>query len=538
MKTFFKVIVVFFFTTVCSQAQEQGKYFSKKQYVKQDLPEFSAMRSKLPAPIYDQDSTFVESYWKTWELAFKNFHEPTAENGFVSQYIDAAFNSNIFLWDSGFMTMFCNYGHPFVPGISTLDNFYAKQFADGEISREYNRTTGQIFSAWQNKENKSLFSRYGTRYLGKSWDVEYIGKETPKPNPILTLDALNHPILAWAELESYRITGDKERLESVFEPLVQYYRACRKYLEQGNGLYLTDWAGMDDSPRNDYLTGGGTAVDISSEMVLFARNLSEIASILKRSDESRKFEKEAEAMTKRINQLMWDEKSNFYFDLTVRGNAIPVKSISGFWPMLAQVSSKSQAAKLVDELENKETFNRAHRVPTLAADQKGFNQKGYWTGGVWSPTNTMIIRGLEKYGYDSLAHAIAMNHLENVTKVYLETGTYWENYATDSLTRGAQSVKDFVGWTGIAPIMYLIEYAIGLKPDATKNELVWNITSSKRCGMKNLRFNGRTTTLIAVPSDNGLTVNVASDGFYNLKIKYKGIVIIKKIKQGKNFLKM
>jgi hypothetical protein len=131
-----------------------------------------------------------------------------------------------------------------------------------------------------------------------------------------------------------------------------------------------------------------------------------------------------------------------------------------------------------------------------------------------------------------------MNHLENLTKVYLETGTYWENYATDSLTRGAQSVKDFVGWTGIAPIMYLIEYAIGLKPDATKNELVWNISSSKRCGMKNLRFNGHTTTLIAVPSDNGLTVNIVSDGNYNLKIKYKGIVSSEKIKPGKNVLKI
>lgn len=375
MKTFFKVIVVFLFTTECAQAQEQGKYFTKKQYLITPLPLFTEMRSKLPVPIYDQDSTFVDSYWKTWELAFKNFHEPTAENGFVSQYMDAAFNSNIFLWDSGFLTMFCNYGYPFVPGISTLDNFYAKQHADGEISREINRTTGIDYVGWQNVENKPLFSRYGNRYMGKSWDVEFVGKETPKPNPILTLDALNHPILAWAELESYRITGDKERLESVFEPLVHYYLACRKYLEQGNGLYLTDWAGMDDSPRNDFLTGGGTAVDISSEMVLFARNLSEIASILKRLEESHKFEKEADALTKRINQLMWDEKNKFYFDLTVRGNFIPVKSISAFWPMLAQVPSKSQAAKLVEELENKETFNRPHRVPTLAADQKGFNQK-------------------------------------------------------------------------------------------------------------------------------------------------------------------
>lgn len=55
--------------------------------------------------------------------------------------------------------------------------------------------------------------------------------------------------------------------------------------------------------------------------------------------------------------------------------------------------------------------------------------------------------------------------------------------------------------------------------------------------MKNLRFNGHTTTLIAVPSDNGLTVNVVSDGNYNLKIKYKGMVTNEKINPGESILK-
>jgi len=66
-------------------------------------------------------------YWKSWELAFKNFHEPASGSGYVSQFIDAAFNENIFLWDTCFITMFCNCAHPLVPGIASLDNLYAKQ---------------------------------------------------------------------------------------------------------------------------------------------------------------------------------------------------------------------------------------------------------------------------------------------------------------------------------------------------------------------------------------------------------------------------
>ncbi len=124
------------------EAETAGVYFPKKQYMPKPLPTFEAAQDRLPAPVYDDQPLWVETYWKAWQLAFRNFHEPTPQNGFVSQFIDAAFNENIFLWDSCFMTMFCNYAHPLVPGISTLDNFYAKQQEDGEICREIGRATG------------------------------------------------------------------------------------------------------------------------------------------------------------------------------------------------------------------------------------------------------------------------------------------------------------------------------------------------------------------------------------------------------------
>jgi len=517
------------------KGQEQGKYFAKKQYIKTSLPVFSELKKQLPTPVFDQDSNLVNCYWKAWELACRNFYEPNSENGFVSQYIDAAFNANTFLWDGSFMTMFCNYAYPLVPGICTLDNFYIKQQETGEICREIVRSTGKDYAPWVNIEEKPLFSRFGNEYGGQSWSVQYLDRDIPRPNPALTLDALDHPILAWAELESYKVTGDKERLNLVFEPLVQYYNAIQKYLRQGNGLYMTDWAGMDNSPRNSYIQGGGTAVDISSEMVLFARNLSEIAKILKKDKEMKHYQQEAAELSNIINQKMWDPEKSFYYDLTLEGKFVPVKTIGSFWTLLGQVATKNQADKMVEELENPNTFNRKHRVPTLAADQEKFDPLGgYWCGSIWAPTNTMVIRGLEKYSYDSLAYVIAMNHLENVSQIFVKTGTIWENYAADSLVQGNQARKDFVGWSGIAPILYFIEYAIGLKPDASENTLVWNVRTSKRCGMENFRFNSHLTSLIAEPSVKQLKINVISDGWYNLVVNYHGIVKRVLINPGSN----
>jgi len=523
--------------------QVTGMYFAKKAYEAGPLPKFAKLRSRLPSPIYDDNPVLVRLYWKAWKLAFHNFYEPAPQSGFVSQFIDAAFNKNIFLWDSCFMTMFCNYAYPLVPGISSLDNFYAKQHEDGEICREIVRNTGTDFDYWVNHEDKPLLSRWGwpgyDEPIGgaRSAPVVYMGRTIPSPNPKLTLDALDHPILAWAELEHYRVTGDKDRLGEVWQPLVHYYAALQHYLRQGNGLYITDWASMDNSPRNAYLKNGGTGIDISSEMVLFARQLGEIALILGKDTEAREYSAEADQLASVIHQAMWDQKRKFYFDLMLDGKRAPVMTIAAYWTLLAGVASPSQATDLVTELKNPETFGRPNLVPTLAASQAGYEPLGgYWRGSVWAPTVTMVIQGLEKYGYSDLAREIALNHLELVAHVYEKTGTIWENYSPDHAQQGKPAKSDFVGWSGIGPIMYLLEYAIGLRPDAAHNRLVWRIEPGGRRGCRRFRFNGHVVSLIAGPATNGSKgeiVHVQSDSPFELQAYFQGAQRTFPVKAGK-----
>jgi hypothetical protein len=514
------------------QTEVLGRYFAKKSYKPTPLPRFEELRDELPSPIYDDNPLWVKTYWKAWELAFHNFHEPAPQSGFVSQFIDAAFNQNIFLWDSCFMSMFCNYAYPLVPGISTLDNFYVKQHEDGEISREIVRATGVDFDAWINHEDSPLFSRWGwpsfndNLVQNRKSPVIYKGRTPPTPNPKLTLDALDHPILAWAEMEHYRITGDNSRLSEVWEPLTHYYESLRKYLRQGNGLYVTDWASMDNSPRNLYLKNGGTGIDISSEMALFARQLTTLAQILGKSDEAQQYSSQANDLSRIIDKRMWDKKRKFYFDLTVDGKLAPVMTIAAYWTLLANVASTAQAAALVAELKNPNTFGRTNPVPTLAANQEGYVPAGgYWRGSVWAPTETMVIRGLENFGYDDLAREIALKHLDLVARVYEKTGTIWENYSPDAVQQGMPAKANFVGWSGIAPVMYLLEYAIGLKTDAPHNRLDWQLQPGGRRGCERFRFNGHVVSLVAemLPGAvKGERISVQSDGPFELRARFAG----------------
>ena len=300
---------------------------------------------------------------------------------------------------------------------------------------------------------------------------------------------------------------------------MHYYRALQEYLRQGNGLYLTDWASMDNSPRNPYLVKGGTAVDTSAQMAMFADDLAAFAKVLGKNAEAAEFKHEFTELAAQINRLMWDPEKQFYFDLTWESARVPVKTVAGFWPLIAGAASPKQAAALAAELQNTNTFNRPHRVPTLAANQTGYDPSGgYWRGAVWAPTETMVIRGLQRYGQNQLAADIALNHLTSMGEVFARTGTVWENYAPETLAPGKPAKRDFVGWSAIGPMVYLLEFAIGLTPDAEANTLTWKLVSTQSCGCEHYRFNGHVVSLLAIPDGKNWNLRVQSDGAFELKV--------------------
>ncbi|WP_167746997.1 MGH1-like glycoside hydrolase domain-containing protein [Cohnella luojiensis] len=470
--------------------------------------------------------------------------------------MDAAFNDSIFLWDTVFITMFCNLGHAYIPGIRSLDNFYCKQYDNGEIPREIVRNTGEVFDRWVNWMRKPLHSYFHNHYQYRglfsadkpSYDDMFkpdLGRVVEEP-PYLTLDNLNHPILAWAEMESYRQTGDVERLKQVWEPLYRYYLALQYHLRNQFGLFVTDWASMDNSPRNAYL---GSGIDISCEMMLFAGQLTEISDILTARFEAEGqtervlnlrmiqevLSKDQKLISQAINDYMWDAESGFYYDVTETGERAPVKTIAAFWALLSGVANPEQAERLVGWLRDPQTFARTHRVPTLAADDEHYQPNGgYWQGAVWAPTNTMVIRGLERYGYHQLAREIAVEHLDRVVQVYQDTGKFWENYAADYISQGDKGKPDFIGWTGIGPILNLLEHAIGLRADAANSELIWNIDPSLgESGCHRYWFGGRTINLRATPQENGTySVIAESDGPITLKIILNSQSVTKHLTSG------
>jgi hypothetical protein len=216
--------------------------------VTKKLPSFSQVRKTLPDPFWEGHSSTVACYWRAWELAFSNLKNPTPENDFSTDYCDTAFNGNMFMWDSSFITFFGVYARRVFNFQKTLDNFYRKQHTDGFICREISEADGM-----------DCFPRFDPSSTG--------------PN-----------VMAWSEWNYFKNSGDRQRLEMVFAPLVAYHQWMRKYRTWPDGSYWsTGWgSGMDNLPRvkdsdyPDWESGQMTWVDATMQAILSARTLLQI----------------------------------------------------------------------------------------------------------------------------------------------------------------------------------------------------------------------------------------------------------------------
>ena len=496
---------------VLSLGEEGGIY---RRIQLRRVPPFEAYKKYLPSPVLDSHPELVDLYWQSWRMAFKNVSFGTPENNFVSAYMEEGYNEQIYQWDSIFMSMYGRYGGKLIPAMPTLDNFYNRQRSDGHIARIYSKTDG-----------KKL--------------LDPVQNEFTLTNP---------PLFAWAEWDYYQLSGDDSRLARVL-PILERYDQWLKNNQRSSlvpGMYWQTGfdSGMDNMPRPNAELAGW--VDASLEQALAAKYLAKISSHLKNKLKENYWLSEFAERSEVINRLAWNDQEGFYFDVDQNGRQTGVKHIGAMWALLSEVASPQQAQKLQEHLHNPLEFYRPHLFPALSASDSGYTDEAtYWQGGVWAPTNYMTIRGLKTYGYSDFAYEAAMNHLENMAKVYSskidETHidpneasssykTIWECYSPDHTTpctradRVHYGRQDFAGWTALGPIALLIEEAIGLEIQGAKNQVTWNLRENSRVGLSNIEIHrGQVFSVIAeVPRGRQRRVIIQTESPFVLILNHEG----------------
>ena len=487
------------FTYVKSPYVQRNTFLSA-QPEERSLPQYEEIKHLLPKPFWVGHEDAIACYDYAWQIAFGNLRQPNAAAGFVSNFIDTAFNGCLFMWDSSFIVMFGKYADRIFPFQQTLDNFYSHQHKDGFICRE-------ICEA----EDGEHFSRFDPSSTG--------------PN-----------IMPWSEWESYCQSGNTDRLNRIFDPLVAYHLWLQAHHTWRDGTYFTTGfgCGMDNQPRVPegthpcYCHGHMVWVDACIQQVLSAKTLLKIAGEISREDDPACaiLQEEIERLTKVINETLWNEEDAYYYDLYRDGTQNGVKSIGAYWSLLADIIPPERLERFVAHLDNPNEFKRHFPIPTLSADHPAYCERGgYWKGGVWAPTNYMVLKGLEKNGYEDMAHEIARRCVDSVVEVFNETHTLWENYSPELSAKGEPARDKFVGWSGLFPISIMLEYVYGIRPYAREQKIEWYVNLIDEHGVKDYPLGGTTVQLHCASrasKDEKPVITITADAPVTLVIHWNG----------------
>lgn len=463
---------------------------------------------RLPKPILPAHPEYIELYYEALRMAQAKIAQGTSQNGFVAEYMDEGFNDLIFQWDTAFMTFFTSPLNGTFPSVVSLDNFYRKQRPDGYIQRVYNESDGTMAAEPTSEE--------------------------PMINP---------PLFAWAEYDYYLYTGDKSRITQVYPALKKYLQWILKNCESDiyPGLYFTTplGSGMDNIPRPNMEKAAW--VDFSAQIAFTAGIMQQMASLNGYTEDDIHFARLRDSINKSINTFLWDTENKCYSDLARSGKHTGVRHIGGFWTLLSGAATGDRLEQILSDIDNPRYFRRKHRLPALSASDSLYSSRGlYWLGGVWAPTNFMVVKGLEVNGKFEKARELAVNHLTNIYRVYASAklkpeqipyeeryqdkyNTIWECYSPDlelPATRWDNtfySRQDFTGWSALGPVRMLMDYIIGIYVDGVNNTIVWNLPDEDIVGLENFTLAGEKISLLAERSGSSYKITAACSKPFMLK---------------------
>ena len=246
--------------------------------VVEDLPDYTADRANglLPEVVVDGSPGYVSIYNKAWELAYTRMRKPSSSSAWYRSWIDEAFNDQLFQWDMGTMMWFAKYMHQAFNIMGSMDIYYQSQRDDGAIARRFRESNGATYGTWKSE--------------------------------------VNPPLFVWAEWQSFRLTGDLERVKRVVPALrehIDWYSIVRWSQDTVHKLYWNEMFGSGNEtlprPYGTYNDGGKVYADPdTSAMVAQAYLLlGDLYDQVGDTAEAADMRAIGEAITDRINRYLW-----------------------------------------------------------------------------------------------------------------------------------------------------------------------------------------------------------------------------------------
>lgn len=156
------------------------------------------------------------------------------------------------------------------------------------------------------------------------------------------------------------------------------------------------------------------------------RSISRLYKELNRVKDSEEFRKIAEKAEKSLIDKCWDSKDEIFYSIYSNKEKIArVKTASSLVPLFLDGLKGEKLEKLIKKhVLNENEFWTPYPFPSVAKDEPYYypNEtplykiKLLWRGPTWISTNWLIVKGLRKHGYNSIADGVVIRMLEMIEK--------------------------------------------------------------------------------------------------------------------------
>ena len=287
--------------------------------------------------------------------------------------------------------------------------------------------------------HRNIDSTLAENLITAIWANQYENGFVPHMANINVHSEITQPtIIGWGAWNVYQTSKNKEFLKVCYENNARFLQWCRDnrrhderevytWQTTDDVLCRCDECGMDNSPRFD-THDALVAIDFCCFMANDVRHMKLMAEELGLTEDAAYYQNWYEQIAKDTNALLWCEEEGFYFDWNIPKQEMhKVWSVASFLPLFAGICNEHQAAKLVEQLNNPETFGTPFPIPTIARNDATFGSD-LWRGPVWINYNYMIAQGLANCGYRDEAKKIVDKTISHMNRWYQVTGVTFEFY--------------------------------------------------------------------------------------------------------------
>jgi neutral trehalase len=443
---------------------------------------------------YDQD--FVDIYDKTWAWIQDCWNSGEENSIIEGKFFSYPGSTVIRQLEAVFSSFFLVYSNRIYQAYPTLDVFYERQEPNGAIRSVYNLATGL--------------------------------PEVEPDNP----EGVGLPLFAWAEFNLYHKSANKKRVKDVLPILHKYTEWIDSVFKRSNGLYQIPLAatGMSNAPREE----AAYPVDFNTIMAINVLYMAALAEILNDKESSFHYKRQYFSLKTRINSLMWDGEDGFYYDIDINEKRLPVKTIAGYWPLLAEIPNDDKAERIIEKLSDPRFFGAPHPFPTVAVSEPSFDESGNgFRGSVYPYLTFMVIKGLERYQRWDLARDFAIRHLYFVLDSMSPDGNHhkgnlWEAYLPLKEGPAQWPAKEgfprsqYLTYAALSTICLTIENIVGLLISLPRKTVDWIIPNLEIMGVENLSLKKNMITILSNKSGRGWEIHMESEKLYYFTINILG----------------